>query len=29
LRWADCSMVVDRDQSRNYRCELRPGYQFH
>jgi hypothetical protein len=29
LRWADCSMVVDRDQSRNYRCELKPGYQFH
>jgi hypothetical protein len=29
LRWADCRMVVDRDQSRNYRCELKPGYQFH
>jgi hypothetical protein len=32
LRWADCQMVVDkdkdRDQSRNYRCELKPGYQF-
>lgn len=28
LRWADCHVVVDRDQSRNYRCELKNGYQF-
>ena len=28
LRWADCHMVIDRDQSKNYRCELKPGYQF-
>ncbi len=28
LRWADCHMVVDKDQSRNYRCELKTGYQF-
>lgn len=29
LRWADCSSEVDKDhQSRTYRCELRPGYQF-
>jgi hypothetical protein len=28
LRWADCRMGVGRDQSRNYRCELKPGYQF-
>jgi hypothetical protein len=28
VRWADCHMVVDRDQSKNYRCELKPGYQF-
>jgi hypothetical protein len=28
LRWADCRMVPDRDQSRNYRCELKRGYQF-
>jgi hypothetical protein len=28
LRWADCHVVVDRDQSKNYRCELKPGYQF-
>ena len=28
LRWADCHMSPDRDQSRNYRCELKSGYQF-
>jgi len=28
LRWADCHMSPDRDQSRNYRCELKRGYQF-
>jgi hypothetical protein len=28
LRWADCHMSVDRDQSRNYRCELKSGYRF-
>jgi hypothetical protein len=28
LRWADCHVVVDRDLSRNYRCELKNGYQF-
>jgi hypothetical protein len=28
LRWANCNVVVDRDQSKNYRCELKPGYQF-
>lgn len=28
LRWADCQMVPDKDQSRNYRCELKRGYQF-
>jgi hypothetical protein len=28
LRWADCQLMIDRDQSRNYRCELKPGYQF-
>lgn len=28
LRWADCHMVPDKDQSRNYRCELKRGYQF-
>jgi hypothetical protein len=28
LRWAECHMSPDRDQSRNYRCELKHGYQF-
>jgi hypothetical protein len=28
LRWADCHMLIDKDQSKNYRCELKPGYQF-
>ena len=28
LSWADCHVAVARDQSRNYRCELKPGYQF-
>lgn len=28
LRWANCQMLVDRDLSKNYRCELKPGYQF-
>jgi len=28
LRWADCHSGVDRDQSRTYRCELKPGYHF-
>ncbi len=28
LRWADCHSAVDRDQSRTYRCELKPGYHF-
>ncbi|MGH9497963.1 MAG: hypothetical protein ACRD3L_02365 [Terriglobales bacterium] len=28
LRWADCHMGLDKDQSKTYRCELKPGYQF-
>ena len=28
LSWADCNVQVGRDQSKNYRCELRQGYQF-
>ena len=28
LSWADCHGGVGKDQSRNYRCELKPGYQF-
>jgi hypothetical protein len=28
LRWANCHVGIDKDQSRMYRCELNPGYQF-
>jgi hypothetical protein len=28
LSWATCSARVQRDQSRMYRCELKPGYIF-
>jgi hypothetical protein len=28
LRWADCRSGVEKDQSKTYRCELKPGYQF-
>lgn len=28
LRWADCQVQGDKDQSKNYRCELKRGYQF-
>jgi hypothetical protein len=28
LRWADCHIGVDKDESKTYRCELKPGYQF-
>lgn len=28
LRWADCHIGVETDQSTTYRCELKPGYQF-
>ena len=28
LRWAACHIGIDRDQSKTYRCELKPGYQF-
>lgn len=28
LRWANCHSRVDKDQSKTYRCELDPGYQF-
>jgi hypothetical protein len=28
LRWADCHSEVDKDQSKTYRCELKPGYKF-
>jgi hypothetical protein len=28
LSWADCNVRVGKDQSKSYRCELKPGYQF-
>jgi hypothetical protein len=28
LRWAECHIGIDKDQSKTYRCELKPGYQF-
>jgi hypothetical protein len=28
LPWADCSVRIDADKSKLYRCELKPGYRF-
>jgi hypothetical protein len=28
LSWASCNARVNRDQTRVYRCELKPGYRF-
>lgn len=28
LSWASCHLRVDKDLSRTYRCELKPGYRF-
>jgi hypothetical protein len=28
LAWAKCQVATDQDQSREYRCELKPGYRF-
>jgi hypothetical protein len=28
LSWADCIVRVGKDQSKFYRCELKPGYRF-
>lgn len=28
LSWANCDATTNRDQSKVYRCELKPGYQF-
>jgi hypothetical protein len=28
LSWADCNVRVGRDQTKSYRCELKPGYEF-
>lgn len=28
LSWADCTVSVGEDQTKSYRCELKPGYRF-
>ena len=28
LSWADCNSRVNKDQTKVYRCELKPGYKF-
>jgi hypothetical protein len=28
LSWANCQLVVNKDQTKVYRCELKPGYRF-
>jgi hypothetical protein len=28
LSWADCQVRVESNQAKDYRCELKPGYQF-
>ena len=28
LSWADCQVLVNKDQTRLYRCELKQGYRF-
>ena len=28
LSWADCHVTVDKNQTKAYRCELKPGYRF-
>jgi hypothetical protein len=28
LSWADCNVSIGKDQSKMYRCELKPRYQF-
>lgn len=28
LSWAECTMQIGADQTKLYRCELKPGYQF-
>jgi len=29
LSWADCNARTNNDQTKVYRCELKPGYKFH
>jgi hypothetical protein len=28
LSWANCNVIIDRNQSKIYRCELKNGYEF-
>jgi hypothetical protein len=28
LSWANCQILTNKDQTRVYRCELKPGYRF-
>ena len=28
LSWADCNARVNKDQTKVFRCELKPGYRF-
>jgi hypothetical protein len=28
LSWAECQLLVNKDQTKVYRCELKPGYRF-
>ncbi len=28
LQWATCHVAIDRNESKDYRCELKPGYRF-
>lgn len=28
LSWADCQLLVNKDQTKVHRCELKPGYRF-
>jgi len=28
LSWAQCNMALNKDQTRIYRCQLKPGYRF-
>jgi hypothetical protein len=29
LSWAECNVKVERDHTSTYRCELKPGFEFH
>lgn len=29
LSWAECNRKVEKNRSSTYRCELKPGYEFH